>query len=208
MLREQFIYLTLFPFFMLNICSSMFHVQMWEWCPSSLTLSNISLVCTVLYNSIQLAVCTVHANKGGAQPGVNLNLFCHHSPCEASHIFRVKGEIFYFKLCGLTGTYTVWQDAAAVAMFPGEWKKLRSTAQKERNQLCPCPPNPSTLLFSSLSITRIPNGYECFSARFPQSYVLTIASHCKWHLQGRGRPSFLYRGHASKSISLEMRFTE
>lgn len=133
--------------------------------------------------------------------------------CEASHILRVKGEILYSKLCGLTGMCAVWQHAATVSPQTGQCgscdcKKLWRTAQKERNRLCLCPLNPSTLLFSSLSITGIPNGYECFSACFPQSCVLTISSHCKWHLQGRGRPSFLCRGHASKSISLEMRFTE
>lgn len=61
----------------------------------------------------------------------------------------------------------------------------RLEGKKAQDRLCLCPPNPSTLLFSSLFITGIPNGYECFSARFSQSCVLTIASSCNRHLQGR-----------------------
>lgn len=91
-----------------------------------------------------------------------------------------------------------------------ESKKLCSIAQKEKNDRTG-PASPLLIpppFFSSLFITGIPNGYECFSACFSQSCVLTIASHCKWRLQGRGRPSFLCRGHTSKSISPEMQFTE
>lgn len=153
-----------------------------------------------LYNIMQPAICTVHANTGG-KPNIlpSLSLW---------GITHSQGQRWNFPQSYASKQECVHFDSSSSCS--SECKKLWSNALKERNHRTGSAsalliPPPS---FSSLFITGIPNGYECFSARFSQSCVLTIASRCKWHLQGRGRPSFLCRGHASKSISPEMRFTE
>lgn len=48
------------------------------------------------FNVQQHATCHMYyyANKCGALPGVKPNMSRLHSNCEASHILRVKGDIF------------------------------------------------------------------------------------------------------------------
>lgn len=162
-----------------------------------------------------LAVGYVHANKGEALPGVKPNMSTP-SLCGLTHR---RGQKWNFPSSSVKNHECMWFDSSFGSnisltkqqqVVAASVRNCRALLRKKEttSRLCLCPPNPSTLLYSSLSITRIPNGYECFSARFSQSCVLTIVSCCKWHLQGRGWPSSLRRGHASKSISPEMRFTE
>lgn len=182
------------------------------------SLRNISVTFAAQQHA---ADCTVHANPGGEEkPGVKPNTSGSPSHREASHTLGVKGEISPPSYASKQECVAVWQQLGGrnkqqqvVQQRALETVQRRCEGKREpQDRLCLCPPNPSTLLFISLHHWNSKRLWLFFffflPSFFSPSRALTIAPRRKWHLRGRGRPSLLCRGHASKSISPEMRFTE